>query len=140
MRFAILVYPGDLKDYEAGGMPGQELLDRMENFNEELVDAGVMVSGEGFHPTSRGARVHFGAGGKITAEEGPFADRIGLIGGYWIWEVKSKAEALEWAKRAPMEDGATLEIRQVFAPSDFGPEMEARETALAEKMAKQRKK
>jgi hypothetical protein len=139
MRFMVLVYPGNRKGYEAGQMPEQKLLENMGKFNEELVNAGVMLSGEGIHPSSKGARVHFpGKGKKAVVTQGPFTDRE-LVGGFWMWQVKSKEEALEWAKRAPMEDGATLELRQVFEAADFGPEIEAQEKKLQEKMGKQKR-
>lgn len=138
MRFMVIVLPGDLKDYEAGKMPEQQLLENMGKFNEELVNAGVMLSGEGLHPSSKGARMHFpGKGKQPSITDGPFPDA--RVGGFWIWQVKSKAEALEWAKRAPMEDGATLELRQVFEPSDFGPEIEQQEKQLLEKLKQQQK-
>ena len=140
MRFMVLVYPGNKKGYEAGQMPDQQLLENMGKFNEELVEAGVMLSGEGLHPSSKGARVHFSGKGKKSVTSGPFAEARELIGGFWIWQVKSKEEAVEWAKRAPMEDGATLELRQVFEPSDFGPEVEKRETKLLKKLEKQRRR
>ena len=140
MRFMVLVYPGNKKGYEAGQMPEQKLLESMGKFNEELVNAGVMLSGEGMHPSSKGARVHFpGKGKKVTVTQGPFSERE-LVGGFWMWQVKSKEEALEWAKRAPMEDGATLELRQVFEAADFGPEVEAQEKKLQEKMGKQKRR
>jgi len=139
MRFMVIVYPGNVPGYEAGEMPGEELLTNMGKFNEELVDAGVMVSGEGLHPTAKGARVHFPGDGSANVTEGPFADSDRLVGGFWIWQVESKEEALSWARRAPMEDGATLELRQVFEMSDFGPEVEAQERALMEKMEEQQR-
>ena len=140
MRFMVLVYPGNKKGYEAGQMPSQELLTNMGKFNEELVEAGVMLSGEGLHPSSKAARIHFPGNGEKSVTNGPFDDAHELIGGFWIWKVKSKEEALEWAKRAPMEDGATLELRQVFESSDFGPEIEKQEKELLEKIEKQQHK
>ncbi len=139
MRFMVLVHTG-FKGYEAGEMPDQQLLTDMGKFNEELVNAGVMLSADGLQPSSKGARVHFpGKGKKSVITDGPFADTHGLVAGFWIWQVKSKEEALEWAKRAPMEDGATLELRQIFESSDFGPEVEEQERKLLEKMEKQRR-
>lgn len=137
MRVMVIVYPGDRDDYEAGKMPEPELLENMGKFNEELVEAGVMLSGEGLQPGSKGIRVYFPGTGEETVTDGPFPQDRNLIGGFWIWQVKSWKEALEWAKRAPMEDGATLELRPVFEPSDFGPEIEKQETELLEKMKKQ---
>jgi hypothetical protein len=138
MRFMVLVYPGNKKGYEAGQLPDQELLANMGKFNEELVEAGVLLSGEGLQPSSKGARVHFPGNGNKSVTHGPLTESRELIGGFWIWQVKSKEEALKWAQRAPMEDGATLELRQVFEPSDFGPEVEDRERKLLEKIEKQR--
>jgi hypothetical protein len=108
------------EDSEAGVMPNQELLGEMGKFNEELAKAGVMLAGEGLHPSSRGARVRF-AGGKRTVIDGPFPETKELIAGFWIWQVKSKKEAVEWLKRAPFEE-TEVEIRQVFETEDFGAE------------------
>lgn len=111
------------KDSEAGVMPSEKLLTEMGNFNEELVKAGVMLAGEGLHPSSKGARVRF-SGGKRIVTDGPFAETKELIAGYWVWQVKSMEEAIEWVKRCPNphnEDGE-IEIRQVFEMDDFGPE------------------
>jgi predicted transcriptional regulator YdeE len=111
------------KDSEAGVMPSEQLLTEMGNFNEELVKAGVMLAGEGLHPTSKGARVKF-SGGRRTVIDGPFAETKELIAGYWVWQCKSKEEAIEWVKRCPNpynEDGE-VEIRQLFEAEDFGAE------------------
>ena len=118
MRFMVIVKAN--KDSEAGVMPTQELLTEMGKFNEELVKAGVMQAGEGLHPSSKGARVKF-SGGKTTVTDGPFAETKELVAGYWMWQVKSKQEAIEWLKRAPFED-TEVEIRQVFEAEDFGDE------------------
>ncbi len=139
MRFMVLVYPGNAKAYEAGQMPEAELLAKMGLFNEELVKAGVLLSGEGLQPSSKGVQVHFPGHGETRVSDGPFTEPRKPIGGFWIWKVKSKAEALEWAKRAPMEDGATLELRQVFEPSDFGPDIEQQETSLLDTLDSQQK-
>src|SRR5258708_98715 len=101
-------------------MPTEELLTAMGKFNEELVKAGVMQAGEGLHPSSKGARVKF-SGGKTTVTDGPFAETKELAAGYWMWQVKSKEEAIEWLKRAPFEE-TEVEIRQVFEAEDFGAE------------------
>ena len=122
MRFMILVKA--TKDSEAGVMPSEKLLTEMGKFNEELVKAGVMLAGEGLHPTSRGARVRF-SGGQRTVIDGPFAETKELIAGYWLWQCKSKEEAIEWVKRCPNpynEDGE-VEIRQLFEAEDFGAEL-----------------
>jgi hypothetical protein len=126
MRFMVIVKAN--KDSEAGVMPSEKMLTEMGNFNEELVKAGVMLAGEGLHPSSKGARVKF-ANGKHVVTDGPFAETKELVGGFWLWQVKSKEEAIEWLKRAPFEDGEEIEIRQVFEAEDFGPEFtpEARE-------------
>ena len=121
MRFMILVKA--TKDSEAGVMPSEQLLTEMGNFNEELVKAGVMLAGEGLHPTSKGVRVRF-SGGQRTVIDGPFAETKELIAGYWLWQCKSKEEAIEWVKRCPNPTGeeAEVEIRQVFEAEDFGAE------------------
>jgi len=109
------------KDSEAGVMPSEQMLTDMGKFNEELVKAGVMLAGEGLHASSKGARVKF-SGGKTTVVDGPFAETKELVAGYWMWQVKSKEEAIEWLKRAPFED-TEVEIRQVFEAEDFGAEL-----------------
>src|SRR3979409_489866 len=116
MRFMILIKAD--KNSEAGVMPSQQLLTDMGKFNEELVNAGIMLAGEGLHPSSKGARVRF-SGKSRTVIDGPFAETKELIAGYWIWQVKSKEEAIEWLKRAPFED-TEVEIRQGFEAEDFG--------------------
>ena len=125
MRFMILVKANE--DTEAGVLPSAQLLAAMGKYNEELVKAGVLLAGEGLHPTSRGARVRF-SGAKRTVVDGPFPDPRQLIAGFWLIEVKSKEEAIEWVKRAPfdVESSETeVEIRQVFEAEDFGPELNA---------------
>jgi len=121
MRFMILVKAN--KDTEAGVLPSQQLLTEMGKFNEELVKAGVLLAGEGLQPSSKGARVKF-SGTKRTVIDGPFAEAKELIAGFWLIEVKSKEEAIEWVKRAPNPTGeeSEIEIRQVFEAEDFGPE------------------
>jgi hypothetical protein len=120
MRFMILIKAN--KDTEAGVLPSQELLTEMGKFNEELVKAGVMLAGEGLHSSSKGARVKF-SGDKRTVIDGPFTETKELIAGFWLWQVKSKEEAIEWVKRCPNPTGAEaeIEIRQVFEVEDFGP-------------------
>ena len=119
MRFMVIVKAN--KDSEAGVMPSEQMLTDMGKFNEELVKAGVMLAGEGLHASSKGARVKF-SGGKTTVVDGPFAETKELVAGYWMWQVKSKEEAIEWLKRAPFED-TEVEIRQVFEAEDFGAEL-----------------
>jgi hypothetical protein len=106
---------------EAGVLPDEKILTAMGKFNEELVKAGVMLAGEGLQPSSKGKRVRF-SGAKPTVIDGPFAETKELIAGYWLWQVKSMAEAIEWVKRAPMSEGDEVEIRQVFEAEDFGAE------------------
>ena len=121
MKFIILVKA--TKDSEAGVMPSEKLLSEMGKFNEELVKAGVMLAGEGLHPSSKGARVRF-SGAKRSVIDGPFAETKELVAGFWIWQVKSKEEAIEWVKRCPnpMPGESEIEIRQVFEAEDFGAE------------------
>jgi len=141
MRFMIIVKA--TKDSEAGVMPSEQLLSEMGKFNEELVKAGVMLAGEGLHPSSKGARVRF-SGAKRTVIDGPFAETKELIAGYWLWQVKSKQEAIEWVKRCPnpMKGESEIEIRQVFEAEDFGaeftPELREQEERLRAKMAKKK--
>ena len=135
MRFMVIVKAN--KDSEAGVMPSEELLTEMGKFNEELVKAGVMLAGEGLHATSKGARVKFEKG-RQTVIDGPFAETKELIAGFWLWQVKSKEEAIEWLKRAPFE-GTEVEIRQVFEAEDFGaeftPELREQEERLRAQVA-----
>jgi hypothetical protein len=132
MRFMVMV-PAD-KDSEAGVLPTEQQLTEMMQYNEQLVKAGIMLAGEGLQPTSKGARIRFGEGGKKTVIDGPFTESKELIAGFWIWQVKSREEALEWAKRAPFPAGVQLELRQIFEAPDFGdaftPELQAKEEAL----------
>ena len=117
MRFMVIVKAD--KQSEAGVLPSEEILTRMGKFNEELVKAGVMLAGEGLHPSSKGARVRF-SGGKRTVIDGPFTEAKELVAGFWLWQVKSKEEAIEWLKRAPFED-TEVEIRQVYETKEFAP-------------------
>ena len=118
MRFMVIVKAD--KNSEAGVMPNEKLLTDMGKFNEELANAGVMLAGEGLHPTSKGARVKF-SGGKTIVIDGPFAETKELVAGFWLWKCKSLDEAIEWLKRAPFE-GTEVEIRQVFEMEEFGAE------------------
>lgn len=136
MRFLVIVKAD--KDSEAGVMPTEKMLTEMGNYNEELVKAGVMLAGEGLQPSSKGARVEF-SGGKQTVIDGPFAETKELVAGFWIWQVKSKEEAIEWLKRAPF-DNTEVEIRQIFEAEDFGdeftPELREQEDRLRAQAAK----
>jgi hypothetical protein len=120
MRFVVMVKA--TKDSEAGKMPSTKLLEEMGKFNEELVKAGIMLAGEGLHPSSKGVRVRFN-GDTRTVIDGPFAETKELVAGFWIWQVKSREEAIEWVKRCPNphESEGEIEIRQVFEADDFGP-------------------
>lgn len=142
MRFMILVKAD--KRSENGEMPSEQLLTEMGKFNEQLVKAGIMLEGEGLHPSSKGARVWF-SGDKRTVIDGPFSETKELIAGYWLWQVKSKEEAIEWVKRCPNPTGteSEIEIRQVFDAADFGPELtpelKAQEERLRSESAKLKK-
>ena len=134
MKFMVIVKAD--KNSEAGVMPDEKLLTEMGKYNEELVKAGVMLAGEGLHPSSKGARVRF-SGSKRTVIDGPFAETKELVAGFWLWQVKSKEEAIEWLKRCPNPMPGTepeIEIRQVFEAEDFGeaftPELRAQEERL----------
>ena len=141
MRFMIIVKAS--KDSEAGVLPDHKLLAEMGKFNEELVNAGIMLAGEGLQPSSKGARVKF-SGTKRTVIDGPFAETKELIAGFWLWKVKSKEEAIEWVKRCPnpMPTESEIEIRQVFEAEDFGaeftPELKAQEERLRATIAAKR--
>jgi hypothetical protein len=131
MRAMVIVKAS--KESEAGQMPSEKLLTDMGKFNEELVKAGIMLAGDGLHPSSRGKRVKF-SGADRTVTDGPFAETKELIAGYWLWQVKSMEEAVEWLKRAPFDGGTEVEIRPVFEADDFGkeftPELRAQEERL----------
>jgi hypothetical protein len=133
MRVMVLVKASP--ESEAGEMPSRELLTEMGNFNEELVKAGVMLAGEGLHPSSKGVRVKF-SGDERKVIDGPFAETKELLAGYWVWQVKSLDEAIEWLKRAPFDGGTEIEIRPVFEEDDFGeeftPELREQERRLRE--------
>ena len=141
MRFMVLVKADE--NSEAGVMPSEHLLAEMQKYNEELVKAGVMLAGEGLHPSSKGARVKF-SGSKRTVVDGPFTEAKELIAGYWLWQVKSRDEAIEWIKRCPnpMEGESQIELRQVFEAEDFGeeftPELRAQEERLREQISTKR--
>jgi hypothetical protein len=143
MRVMVLVKAS--KDSEAGVLPDHKLLTDMGKFNEELVKAGVMLAGEGLQASSKGARVRF-SGSKRTVIDGPFTETKELIAGFWLWQVKSMDEAIEWVKRCPnpMNEDSEIEIRQVFEAPDFGPEftpeLRAQEERLAAQMAENAKR
>ena len=122
MRFLVLVKAN--KDSEAGVLPSEQLLTEMGKYNEELANAGVLLAAEGLHPSSKGARVRF-SGTERTVIDGPFAEANELVAGYWLWQVKSKEEAIEWVKRCPNPtgEGGEIEIRQVFETEEFGTEL-----------------
>lgn len=134
MRFMVIVKAD--KDSEAGVMPTEKMLADMGKFNEELANAGVMLAGEGLQPSSRGARVKFGADGKTTVIDGPFAETKELVAGFWLWKCKSRDEAIEWLKRAPFEN-TEIEIRQVFEAEDFGEEFTPELREQEERVRKQ---
>ncbi len=134
MRVLVLVKASP--DSEAGIMPSTELLEEMGRFNEDLADAGILVSGEGLHPTSRGVRVRF-SGDAPSVVEGPFAETKELVAGFWIWKVDSLDEAIAWLKKAPFDEGE-VEIRPIFEEEDFGdaftPELRERESRLRDRL------
>jgi hypothetical protein len=138
----MILVPGN-KDSEAGQLPTEEMLREMGNFNQELVKAGVMLAGDGLLPTSKGARVVFEAGRK-TVVDGPFTESKELISGFWIFQVKSKEEAIEWVKRAPFGPGVVVEVRQLFETADLAPvdpsgELRRNEDELRSTIEKQRR-
>jgi len=130
------------KDSEAGKLPSMELLTAMGKFNEELVKAGVMLAGEGLQASAKGARVRFDGPSKRTVIDGPFAETKELVAGFWLWQVKSKQEAIEWLKRAPFQEGE-VELRQVFETEDFGdnmtPQMREQEERIRAQAAAKKK-
>ena len=141
MRFMVIMYPGPAA--EAGALPDEKLLTAMGNFNEELVKAGVMLAGEGLQPSSKGARVRF-AGGKAVVSDGPFTEAKEIVGGFWILQLKSKAEAVAWMTRCPAGPDDMIEIRQVFEADDFGPaltpELREQEAKMIRDIAEQQTK
>jgi hypothetical protein len=135
MRVMVIVKAS--KESEAGQMPGHELLAQMGKYNEQLANAGVMVAGEGLHPSSKGKRIRF-SGPQQTVTDGPFAETKELVAGYWLLKVKSMDEAVEWLKKAPFEQGAEIEIRPLFEAEDFGeaftPELREQEDRIRAKV------
>ncbi|MBI3545343.1 MAG: YciI family protein [Gammaproteobacteria bacterium] len=140
MRFMVIVKAN--ADSEAGVMPDEKILSAMGKYNEELVKAGVMLAGEGLHPSSKGVRVKF-SGAKRTVIDGPFAETKELIAGFWLWQVDSMAQAIEWLKRAPFDGGTEIELRPVFEAEDFGaeftPELREQEARLRARVDQQHK-
>ena len=138
MRVLVIVKAN--KESEAGQMPSEKELTEMGKYNEELVNAGIMKAGEGLHPSSKGKRIRF-SGTNRTVTDGPFAETKELIAGFWIWQVKSMDEAVQWLKKAPFDGGAELEIRQIFEAEDFGqeftPELREQEDRIRAKIEKQ---
>jgi hypothetical protein len=143
MRFMAIILAD--KNSESGQMPSERVLTEMSKYNDELIKAGIMVGGEGLHPSSKGARIKFSGKG-TSVVDGPFAEAKELVAGFWIWKVKSKEEAIEWARRCPNPDGAesVIELRQVFETEDFGAELtpelraqEERQRTQVERLAKQ---
>jgi hypothetical protein len=141
MRVMVIVKAS--KESEAGEMPSEKILTDMGNYNEQLVKAGIMLAGEGLHPTSKGKRVRF-SGTNRTVIDGPFPETKELIAGFWLWKVKSMEEALEWLKKAPFDGGTEIEVRPVFESEDFGkeftPEARAQEERLRAQMEKEQGK
>ncbi|HXF13845.1 MAG TPA: YciI family protein [Terriglobales bacterium] len=139
MRVMVIVKAN--KDSEAGVLPGRELLAEMGKFNEQLAKAGIMLAGEGLQASSKGKRVKF-SGTKRTVIDGPFTESKELIAGFWLWQVRSMEEAVEWLKRAPFDGGEEVEIRQVFEPQDFGreltPELREQEARIRQQVDKQK--
>ena len=135
MRFMVLVKAN--KESEAGVLPDAKLLTEMGKYNEELVKAGVMLAGEGLQPSSKGVRVRF-SGAKRTVIDGPFTESKELLAGFWLWQVKSKEEAIEWLKRAPFDGGTEIELRQVFETEDFAPSDPTGELRAAEERLRKR--
>ena len=136
MRVMVIVKGS--KESEAGVMPDEKMLTEMGNYNQELANAGIMLAGEGLHPTSKGKRVRF-SGTQRTVIDGPFAETKELISGYWLWKVKSMEEAVDWLKRAPFDGGTEIEIRPVFESEDFGeeftPDLRRQEDAIREQIS-----
>src|SRR6516162_5223764 len=137
MRFMMLMIPKGYQKAAPGTMPDAKAVAAMMKYNEALQKAGVLLALDGLHPPSMGARVSF-AGGKPKVTDGPFAEAKEVVGGYWMIDVKSKEEAVEWAKRCPMSNDEVIEIRQLHEPADFGPEVEKKEKELFSKLKKGR--
>jgi hypothetical protein len=142
MKMRVMVIVKADKDSEAGVMPTEKLLTDMGKYNEELVKAGVMLAGEGLHPSKKGKRIKF-SGTTRTVIDGPFTETKELVAGFWLWQVRSMEEAIEWLKRAPFDGGTEVEIRPVFGAEDFGsemtPELKAQEERLRAEITAKKK-
>ncbi|MBI1361453.1 MAG: YciI family protein [Alphaproteobacteria bacterium] len=139
MRFMMLMYPGPAAETETSPVPegpeGQELLAAMMAFNTRMVEAGVLLGGDGLKPTRKGARVKFGGRGSATVIDGPFTETKEVLGGYWLIKADTLADAIAWARQAPCPAGEMIEIREIYEPEDFGPDVAQEERALIEKMS-----
>lgn len=140
MRFMMLMYPGPKAETEFSPVPegpeGAQLLNDMMAFNKRMVDAGIMLGGDGLKPTRNGARVKYGGRGAVTVIDGPFTETKEVLGGYWMIDVPSLADAIAWARQAPCPAGEFIEIREVYEPEDFGPEVAKEERELIDRMSK----
>jgi hypothetical protein len=140
MRFMMLMYPGERAE-EKGALPNEQEIATMMKYNEDLTKAGVLLGLDGLHPSAKGAQIRF-EGGKRHVTDGPFAEAKEVLGGYWLIQVKSREEAIEWATRCPASDGQRIEVRQVFEMSDFGvsPELNTRAKTLGDELESKAKK
>ena len=140
MRFMMLMYPGPAAEVEAGPAPdgevGKALMDAMMAFNTRMVDAGVLIGGDGLKPSRKGARVRYAGAGAVTIVDGPFTESKEILGGYWLIQVASLADAIGWARQAPCPAGEFIEIREIYEPEDFGPDVAEQERVLLDKMSK----
>ena len=138
MRFMMLMYPGPAAETESSPTDtagGEALLHAMMAFNARMVEAGILLAGDGLKPTRKGARVKYGGGGAVTVMDGPFAESKEVLGGYWLIDVGSLADAVAWAKQAPCPAGEFIEIRELYEPEDFGPTVAKEERELIDKMS-----
>lgn len=142
MRFMMLMYPSPAAEQETSPVPpgpeGQKLLEDMIAFNQRMIDAGVMIGGDGLMPSRKGKRVRFGGRGTATVIDGPFTETKEVLGGYWLINVASLEEAVNWARQAPCPAGEMIEIRQAYEPEDFGTEVAERGRAQIEQMSRQK--
>jgi len=138
MRFMLLMYPGPAAETESSptdAADGEELLHAMMAFNTRMVDAGILIAGDGLKPTRNGARVKYGRQGAVTVIDGPFAETKEVLGGYWLIDVATLADAIAWAKQAPCPEGEFIEIRELYEPEDFGPAVAQEERELITRMS-----